>query len=110
MCIFDRIGDLFRANINDMLDRAEDSEKNGIRYSNSFYGGGRFLGYRLIEKIFPANCPVYVLGEWLRMGDRYIIEKAHLAKKPSILSYKSEDQIVQDHKKTNGFPWQLVAE
>lgn len=70
----------------------------GARYSGSFFGGGRFLGYRLIEKIFPANCPVYALGELLHMGDRYVIEKAHLSKKPSILSYKSEEQIVQDHK------------
>ncbi len=71
----------------------------GVRFSGMGFGGGRFLGYRLIERIFPANGSVYVLGELLRMGDRYVVEKAHLAKKPSILSYKSEDQIVQDNKK-----------
>lgn len=70
----------------------------GARYSSRVYGGGRFLGYRLIESIFPANCPVYVLGELVHMGDRYVIEKAQLSKKPSLLSYKSEEQIVQDHK------------
>lgn len=70
----------------------------GSRYRNPMYGGGRFLGYRLIEKVFPANTPVYVLGELLRLGDRYVIEKAHMSRKPSLLSYKSEEQIVQDHK------------
>ncbi len=70
----------------------------GSRYSNMMYSDGRFLGYRLIESIFPVGSPVYVLGELLHMGDRYVIEKAHLSKKPSLLSYKSEEQIVQDHK------------
>lgn len=70
----------------------------GSRYTNSAYMGGRFLGYRLVEKIFPSNSPVYILGELLHMGDRYVIEKAQLNKKPSLLSYKSEEQIVQDHK------------
>lgn len=68
------------------------------RYSGRMYGGGRFLGYHIIESIFPANGPVYVLGELVHMGDRYAIEKAQLSKKPSLLSYKSEEQIVQDHK------------
>lgn len=74
------------------------STRYGSRYSSMMYGGGRFLGYHLIEKIFPAGSPVYVLGELLHAGDRYVIEKAHLSKKPSLLSYKSEEQIVQDHK------------
>lgn len=69
------------------------------RYSNVAHGGSRFLGYRLIEKIFPPNGPVYVLGELAHTGDCYVIEKAQLSKKPSLLSYKSEEQIVQDHKK-----------
>lgn len=74
------------------------SNQYGSRYSGRMNVGGRFLGYRLMEKIFPASTPVYVLGEVLRMGDRYVVEKAQIAKKPSKLSYKSEAQLVQDHK------------
>ncbi len=70
------------------------------RYSNVSYGSSRFLGYRLVEKIFPPNGPVYVLGELMHMGERYVVEKAQVSKKPSLLSYKSEEQIVQDHKAT----------
>lgn len=70
----------------------------GTRYSYRMASGSRFLGYRLMEKMFPAGGPVYVLGELLNMGDRYVIEKAQMGKKPSLLSYKSEEQIVQDHK------------
>ncbi len=72
----------------------------GSRYAGNIYNSGRFLGYRLIEKIFPANSPVYVLGELLCMGDRYVIEKAQIGKKTSLLSYKSEEQIVAAHKNT----------
>lgn len=74
------------------------ASRYGSRYRSPMYAGGRFLGYRLIEKIFPAEGPVYVLGELMHLGDRYVIEKAHASRKPSLLSYKSEEQIVQDHK------------
>lgn len=70
----------------------------GSRYSHTSFVGSRFLGYRLIEKMFPVNSSVYVLGELLQLGDGYVIEKAQLNNKPSLLSYKSEEQIVQDNK------------
>lgn len=84
----------------DRFEPADSSWSNrfGGRYSTRMSVGGRFLGYHLKEKIFPANTPVYVLGEMLRMGDRCVVEKAQIAKKPSKLSYKSEEQLVQDHK------------
>lgn len=74
------------------------SNRFGGQYSSCMNVSGRFLGYHLVEKIFPSNTPVYVLGEVLRMGDRYVVEKAQVGKKPSKLSYKSEEQLVQDHK------------
>lgn len=75
---------------------SEWSNRFGSRYSRRMNMGGRFLGYHLTERFFPSSTPVYILGEVLRMGDRYVAEKAHIAQKPSKLSYKSEEQLVHE--------------
>lgn len=60
----------------------------------------RFLGYHLKELFFPVNTNAYVLGEILKNGDNtYSIEKAHQSKKPSALTYKSEEEMLSNNKK-----------
>lgn len=63
------------------------------------FGGSRFLGYRLKEEVLYNNQPIYALGELYRNGDRVYIGKSVISKKPSKLSYKSEDQLISDTKK-----------
>lgn len=69
------------------------------RYSWGNYGGAQLLGYRLKESVLYNNQPVYVLGELYKHGDRMCIGKSVVAKKPSMFSYKSEDQLVSDTKR-----------
>lgn len=61
--------------------------------------GSHFLGYRLQEEIFAVNQPLYVLGEMYKMGDRYYIGRSVRDKKPSLVSYKSEDEIINNTKR-----------
>lgn len=61
--------------------------------------GSHFLGYRLQEEIFACNQPLYVLGEMYKMGDRYYIGRSVRDKKPSLVSYKSEDEIISNTKR-----------
>lgn len=68
-------------------------------WDRSRNSGSRFLGYHLVEKLLYTNQPVYVLGEVYRNGDRVCIGKSVIAKKQSMLSYKSEDQLVADIKR-----------
>lgn len=56
--------------------------------------GSHFLGYRLQEEIFASNQPLYILGEMYKQGDRYYIGRSVRDKKPSMVSYKSEDEII----------------
>ncbi len=65
---------------------------------NLSFGGANHLGYRLIEKILPQGQPVYVLGEVYKRGDRYYIGQSVREKKPSVLSFRSEDEIVSKAK------------
>lgn len=92
-------------------DRFESQTSSWIRDNQSrfqflnqgFYGGrsgSRLLGYRFKESILPAGQPLYLLGELYKMGDRFYIGKALTAKKPSALSYKSEDQLVEETKQS----------
>lgn len=67
-------------------------------YFNGSHGSSRLLGYRFKESILPIKQPLYLLGELYRMGDRYYIGSAIVSKKPSALSYKSEDQLVKEAK------------
>lgn len=88
-------------------DRFESSNSSWMQRHPNFYsnwnhhhgGSTRFLGYRLVEKLLYANQPIYVLGEIYRNGDRVCVGKSVIAKKPSTLTYKSEDQLVNDTKK-----------
>ena len=58
------------------------------------------LGYRFKENILIPKQPLLVLGELYAMGDDLYIGKATLEKKkPSLVSYKSEDDIVSGIKK-----------
>lgn len=61
--------------------------------------GSHFLGYRLQEDIFAVNQPLYVLGEMYKMGDRYYLGRAVREKKPSLVSYKTEDEIISNTKR-----------
>ena len=62
--------------------------------------GSHFLGYRFEEKILLPRQPLYILGELYCLGDVIYIGRATLAKKkPSMLSYKSEDEIISDTKR-----------
>lgn len=58
----------------------------------------RFLGYRLKEQIIALNQPMYILGEMYLSNGRYFIGKSFVGKKQSKLTYKSEDQLVNDTK------------
>lgn len=88
-------------------DRFEPADSGWLQRHQSFYSswnnyrnsGSRFLGYRLVEKLLYANQPIYILGEIYRNGDRVCIGKSVVSKKQSMLSYKSEDQLVADIKK-----------
>ncbi len=71
-------------------------------FNRSGYGSSRFIGYRLVEHVLNVNSPLYILGEIYKYGDEYHIGKAVLTKKASKVTYKSEDQLVEDtHKQKN---------
>lgn len=97
-------GDL---DLQDGCDRFEQAGSGWLQRHQSFSSGwssrcgsgSRFLGYRLVEKLLYADQPVYVLGELYRNGSRLYIGKSVVSKKQSMLSYKSEDQLVADIKR-----------
>lgn len=69
-----------------------------MRVNNFIFprAGAHFLGYRLQEEILACNQPLYVLGEMYKLGDRYYIGRSVRDKKPSLVSYKSEDEIISN--------------
>lgn len=82
----DRISDNFSGvNNNDM-------NINNFNYNNN---GTRFIGYRLVERIIPLNTQLYVLGELYNFADKYTIGNAAVSKKTSLISFKSEEEIVE---------------
>ncbi|MGL4346070.1 MAG: GIDE domain-containing protein [Cellulosilyticaceae bacterium] len=69
------------------------------QYFSGFQGGSNFLGFRLKESILRQNQPLYVLGELYKMGSEFYLGRAHVANKTSMLSVKSEEQILHEVKK-----------
>ncbi|MGL5677425.1 MAG: GIDE domain-containing protein [Cellulosilyticaceae bacterium] len=81
-------------------DRFEQKNSQFARtHFTDFRGGSDFLGFRLKESILRESQPLYILGELYKMGNEFYFGKAHQAGKTSLLSVKSEDQILEDVKK-----------
>lgn len=60
--------------------------------------GSRFLGYRFFEEILPESQPMYILGEIHKRGNRLYVGRSVATKKPSHVTYKSEDELLDDIK------------
>lgn len=74
-------------------------QNNMGRFQINFsFSGANHLGYRFVERILPQGQPVYLLGEVYKRGDRYYIGKAVREKKPSLLSFRTEEEIVKKAK------------
>ncbi|MGL4606798.1 MAG: GIDE domain-containing protein [Eubacteriaceae bacterium] len=75
------------------------------RFNFNFSGGSgsRFLGYRFFEEILPEDQPMYILGEIHKRGDRLYVGRSIAAKKPSMVTYKSESELVADTKQQKLF-------
>lgn len=88
-------------------DRFESKNSSWVRNNFSFdfsgSGGHRFLGYRFFEEILPEDQPMYILGEIHKRGDRLYVGRAVTSKKPSHVTYKSEDELLDDVKKERIF-------
>ncbi len=88
-------------------DRFESKNSSWVRdnFSFNFSGpsGSRFLGYRFYEQILPEDQPMYILGEIHKRGNRLYVGRAVTSKKPSHLTYKSEDELLDDVKKERIF-------
>ncbi|SHH68511.1 E3 Ubiquitin ligase [Clostridium collagenovorans DSM 3089] len=75
----------------------KDSQFSRSHFSN-YRSGADFLGFRLKERILREGQPLYILGELYRMGNDLYFGYAHQANKSSMVSVKSEDQILNDVK------------
>lgn len=88
-------------------DRFESKNSSWVRdnfnFSFSNPSGSRFLGYRFYEQILPEDQPMYILGEIHKRGNRLYVGRAVTSKKPSHLTYKSEDELLDDVKKERIF-------
>ena len=77
------------------------AQNNSAKYQiNLNFNRANHLGYRLIEQVLPQGQPVYVLGEVYKRGDRYYIGKSVRENKPTVFSYKSEDEMTNTAKST----------
>lgn len=85
-------------------DRFERKDSDWMRRNQSYYSrwnrscNAQVIGYHLKENLLNINQPIYVLGEMYLNGGKYYIGKSVVGKKASKLSYKSEDQLVNDTK------------
>lgn len=79
---------------------AEDSNwvKENFNFNFSKTRGSRFLGYRFFEEILPEDQPMYILGEIHKRGNRLYVGRSVTTKKPSHVTYKSEDELLDDIK------------
>lgn len=94
--------DTSEVDLSSVCDRFESKGSPWIsRYGNRFssHVGSNFLGYRLKEGILVNNQPLYMLGELYKMGDVICLGKAQLGNKTSVISVKSEGQLVNEAKK-----------
>lgn len=81
-------------------------------YSSSYRNRGsnaRFLGFRLIEKTFGFNRPVYCLGEIYKIGNEYHIEASAGSDKSSVLTHKSEEMMVESQNKSKLMSMGIMA-
>ena len=82
--------------------RMESSDSNWVRdnfnFSFSNPRGSRFLGYRFFEEILPEDQPMYILGEIHKRGNRLYVGRSVTTKKPSHVTYKSEEELLDDIK------------
>ncbi len=79
---------------------------SGYRYFNRFSWdrfGAETLGFRMIEKTINLNQSLYVIGEAFRVGNVIHIGKPMDAKKPFIVSTKSEEDMVNTSDKNSKF-------
>lgn len=85
-------------------DRFERRDSEWMQRNQSYYSrwehqtSPRLLGYHLKEELLNVEQPIYVLGEMYQNGGKYYVGKSVIAKKPSKLSYKSEECLVSDTK------------
>ncbi|MBI4857252.1 MAG: hypothetical protein HY818_10995 [Acetobacterium woodii] len=79
---------------------SEDSDwvRDNFNFSFSKNRGSRFLGYRFFEEILPEDQPMYILGEIHKRGNRLYVGRSVTTKKPSHVTYKSEDELLDDIK------------
>ncbi len=85
----------------DTLDRSNTGNPTygrgyGVRANGT---GHRIIGYKQIEKTFPLNAAMYVLGEAYMISNRIFIGPPKNTKSPFIVTTKSEEQML---KKTQG--------
>jgi hypothetical protein len=79
---------------------SEDSDwvRRNFNFNFSNQRGSRFLGYRFFEEILPEDQPMYILGEIHKRGNRLYVGRAVKSLKPSHITYKSEDELLDDIK------------
>lgn len=89
----------------DRLDREDpfanvyvhDSGRIFRRYNTPSYGPRhRIIGYKQIEKTFPLNSALYVLGEAYMVANRIHIGPPRDSKQPYIVTTKSEEQMLKN--------------
>ncbi len=69
---------------------------NGYYHNGPMQNGSRFLGYHRKEGILQEGQSVYVLGDVYKTGGLFYIGKSSIENKPSMLTYKSEEQVLDD--------------
>ncbi|WKY48714.1 GIDE domain-containing protein [Eubacteriaceae bacterium ES3] len=97
----------FSGNV-DLMSGCDRFEANNSTWARQFNlnfnfantGGSRFLGYRFYEEILPEDQPMYILGELHKRGNRLYVGRAVKSKKSSHVTYKSEDELLDDIKKS----------
>lgn len=89
------------------FDRFEPKGNLGnYRYFNSFSWsrfGAETLGFKMTEKTIEANQALYVIGEAFKVGNKLHIGKPQAAKKPFIVTTKSEEDLVNQSKQNEMF-------
>jgi hypothetical protein len=60
--------------------------------------GAKTLGFRMVEYTIPLGQKLYLLGDAYREGSKIKFSKSKDSKKPSVLSTKSETDIIKGNK------------
>lgn len=96
----------------DRMERESSPWMQSHSHFRSIWGrgsGAKFLGYRLVEKVFLVNQPIYVLGELYKMGDSYYVGRSRVGQSASKLTYKSEDELVAGNESSKKISWVIAA-